>query len=115
MEKRRIVTVEIRKRAGGAVLEVRELGEFHAVWANGVSIGSDPRCSVALPDLPSVACRAIGDDHRRLAYLLPEGQDSSPSLDPPPPPAPHDPALRRVDSAEVPLGPYRLRFVTRDA
>ena len=115
MGNRRIVTVEIRKRAGDVVLEVRELGEFHAVWAKGVSIGSDPRCSVALPDLPRVACRAIGDDYGRLAYLLPEGQDTPRSIDQSTPPASHDRALRRIDSDEFPLGPYRIRFATRDA
>ena len=81
------------------------LGEFHAVWDAGVSIGSDPNCTVVLPDLSPVAVRIIGLSNHKLLCRLPEGT----SL-----PLPLVSSVlgpeERVDGREFQVGLYRIRF-----
>ena len=80
-----------------------EFGEFGSVWmANGVLIGSDPRCDVVLPELPPVAARvAAAADHELLCHLVANLPQSMP----------------RVDDGAFDLGPYSIRFsgVVREA
>jgi hypothetical protein len=83
-----------------------ELGEFHAVWKDGVSIGSDQACTVVLPGLAPVAARVVGASNHKLLYRLPEGT----SLPLPPVPRSLGPYDERVDYREFRVGPYVIRF-----
>ena len=79
-----------------------ELGEFYSVWKEGVSIGSDPGCTLALPGLPPVAARVIAGSSHRFLYRLPEGA----SL--PLPPPSYTQGGERVDEQVFELGPYLI-------
>jgi hypothetical protein len=83
-----------------------ELGEFHAVWKGGVSIGSDPDCTIVLPELAPVEVRVVGASNHKLLYRLPQGT----SLPLPPVIYPVGRYDERVDSREFRVGPYFIRF-----
>jgi hypothetical protein len=85
---------------------ITELGEFHAVWQDGVSIGSDPLCTIVLPELAPVAVRVVGASNHKLLFRLPEGA----SLPLPPATRPIGRYDQRVDNGEFQVGPYRIRF-----
>jgi hypothetical protein len=105
-ERKCFVSVSIRRADPGSFTRDAELGEFHAVWGAGVSVGSDPRCTIVLPDLPSVAVRVVAASNHKLLYRLPEGT----SLPLPPVTRPVGGYDARVDYAEFPVGPYMIRF-----
>lgn len=46
------VMVTIRGPEPITAERVIDLGEFHAVWEPGITIGSDSGCTVVLPQLP---------------------------------------------------------------
>lgn len=52
---RTLVTIWIRHEPSGTAVRL-ELGEFHKVWEHGVTIGSDPSCTIVL-FAPEVAPR----------------------------------------------------------
>src|SRR5262245_20985671 len=79
-----------------------ELGEFHAVWKNGVSIGSDPGCTLVLKGLAPVAARVVAASNHKVLYRLPEGT----TLPLPPVPFPLGKYDSRVDEGEFKLGEY---------
>jgi hypothetical protein len=108
-----LASVSVRGPSPAASETEIVLGEFHAVWKDGVSIGSDPGCVVVLPGLPRVAARVVAASNHKLLFRLPP--DASLPL-----PAPSSPVGRyaeRVDNREFAVGAYRLRFgeVYRDA
>ena len=106
MDRKCIVSVSVRGPTPDSLSTVTELGEFYAVWQNGISIGSDPGCTIVLHELAPVAARVIGASNHKLLYRLPEGT----SL----PLAPiTDPAGRydeRVDCREFKVGQFWIRF-----
>lgn len=100
-----IATLRIRARDGGDEL-VRELGEFHAVWSKGVTIGSDAQCDVSLPGLAPVAAVAVAMSNHKVLYLAGSpgfAAACSDSADLPD----YD---ERVDYSPFEIGPYRLQF-----
>jgi hypothetical protein len=106
MAEKCFVSVSIRRPDPGGVSRDVELGEFHAVWEAGVSVGSDPRCTIVLPDLPPVAVRVVAASNHKLLYRLPEGT----SLPLPPVTYPVGQYDERVDYREFQVGPYMIRF-----
>ena len=102
-----VVSVSIRGLDPGAASREVVLGEFHGDLDAGVSIGSDPSCTVVLPDLAPVAVLIIGASNHTMLYRLPEGA----SL-PLPPRGPGLPPgnCERVDDREFHVGPYTIRF-----
>ena len=105
MEQKCFVVVSIRGLDLIAASRDVVLGEFSAVWQNGVSIGSDPRCTVVLPDLASVAVRIIGASNHKILRRLPE-ETSFPL----PPVSALASSDERVDNREFQVGPYCIRF-----
>ena len=105
MEQKCFVSVSIRGLDPGASSRAVVLGESHAVWEAGVSIGSDPNCTVVLPDLAPVAVRIIGASNHKLLYRLPDGT----SLPLPPVFSVLGPE-ERVDGREFQVGLYRICF-----
>jgi hypothetical protein len=102
MERKHFVTVNIREAESTASPHCIELGEFHATWKDGVSIGSDRGCTVALPGLAPVAVRVVAASDHKLLYRLPEGT----SLPLPPVTYPLSRYDERVDEGEFRVGPY---------
>lgn len=82
------------------------LGEFHQVWRPGINIGSDPRCTIVLPDLPPVAARVRAASNHKLLYLLPQGTN----LPLPPDTFPVRGYDARVDGNWFPVGEYWIHF-----
>jgi hypothetical protein len=98
------VSVSIRGSSPDSPSRESELGEFSAFWKNGVTIGSDPRCTIVLHELaPVAACLTAGSNHKFLHYL-PEGA----SL----PLEEHElyQSDVRVDYNEFQIGPYWICF-----
>jgi hypothetical protein len=106
MVQKSFVSVSINRPEPGAFSRETELGEFHAVWKEGVSIGSDPGCTIVLPDLPPVAARVVAASNHKLLYRLPEGT-SLPLLPVRRPVVGYD---ERVDYREFQVGSYRISF-----
>jgi hypothetical protein len=106
MGRKSFVLVWIRSCDPGSLSQHAELGEFHAVWKAGVSIGSDPRCTIVLPNLPPVAARVIAASNHKLLYRLSEDV----SLPLPPVTYPVAAYDARVDYGEFQVGPYMIRF-----
>lgn len=106
MEQKCFVTVSIRAiLIPGVSSRDVVLGEFHAVWYAGVLIGSDPSCTIALPDLAPVAARIIAVSNHKLLYRLPKET----SLPLPPVTSALGP-YERVDGGEFEVGLYRICF-----
>ena len=105
MDRKCFVSVSVRGTSSESVPRTSELGEFHAVWKNGVSIGSDPRCTVVLPELAPVSARVIAASNHKLLYRLPQ----STSLPLPPVTFPVDRYDERIDYREFQL--VRTGFV----
>ena len=106
MVRKSFVSVSIRRPDPGSFTRDAELGEFKEVWKAGVSIGSDPRCTIVLPDLPPVAARVVAAPNHKLLYRLPEGTSlplpaETPSI------GRYD---ERVDHREFQVGPYTIRL-----
>lgn len=103
------VTVAVSRVHGGAAT-TRELGQFHAVWRKGVSIGSDGQCDISLPGLAPVAAMVLAVSNHKLLYLA-----GSPGFalacDYDDGPLPRYDA--RVDYGSFEVGPYRLQFGER--
>jgi hypothetical protein len=106
MERKCFVKVSIRTAEPGGFLRDLELGEFLAVWTKTVSIGSDPGCTVVLPDLPPVAVRVVAASNHKLLYRLPEGT----RLPLPPVTSPLPEYDNRVDYRAFTVGPYLIQF-----
>jgi hypothetical protein len=106
LAKKCIASVSIRGPSPDSPSTVTELGEFYAVWQDGISIGSHPRCTIVLHELPPVAARVIGASNHKLLYRLPEGA----SLPLPPVTRPVGHYDQRVDYGEFQVGPYWIRF-----
>ena len=106
MDRKCFVSVSVRGTSSKSVSETSELGEFHAVWKNGVSIGSDPRCTVVLPELAPVSARVIAASNHKLLYRLP----GSTSLPLPPVTFPVGRYDERIDYREFSAGPYWICF-----
>ena len=87
------VLVRIRRPEAGAEVRTIDLGAFHAAWGSGVTLGSDPGCTVILPDLPPIAARLTAASNHRYLQVFPQG------------------VSRRVDRQEFGLGPYRIRII----
>jgi hypothetical protein len=85
---------------------VTELGEYREVLLEGVSIGSDPRCTIVLPELAPVVVRVIGASNHKVLYRFPEGA----TFPLPPVTRPIPRYDQRVDNAEFEVGPYRFQF-----
>lgn len=106
MERMCFATVSVREAEATTSPPTVELGEFHSVWRDGVSIGSDAGCTVVLIGLAPVAARVVAASNHKLLYRLPEGT----SLPLPPitfPVAHYD---ERVDYREFRVGQYLIRF-----
>lgn len=108
MEQKCFVSVSICGLDPGTSSRDVVLGEFHAVWEAGVSIGSDPNCTVVLPDLAPVAVLIIAASNHKLLYRLPE--ETSLPLPPRGPGLPPGDYDQRVDDREFHVGPYKIRF-----
>ena len=91
-------TILIRTSSNSVSRDV-ELGEFQTVWKDGVSIGSDPGCTISLPDLPPVAARVVAMSNHKLLYRLPVGTSF-----PLPPVSSLGPYDQRVDHREFEVG-----------
>lgn len=107
MEQKCFVSVSIRSLDPGAASRDVVLGEFHAVWQDGVSIGSDPSCTVVLPDLAPVEARVVAASNHKFLCPLPTGTAL------PLPPlelSALDPSAKRVDYGVFQVGLYRIRF-----
>ena len=100
-----VVSVSILGLEPSAASREVVLGEFHGDLDAGVSIGSDPNCTVVLPDLAPVAVLIIGASNHKMVFRLPEGA----SL-PLPPRGLGLPGGDRVDDREIHVGPYKIRF-----
>jgi hypothetical protein len=87
-------------------LAIIELGEYREVLKEGVSIGSDPRCAIVLPELAPVVVRVIGASSHKLLYRLPDGA----TFPLPPVARPVGRYDQRVDNGEFEVGPYRIQF-----
>ena len=106
MGRKCILSVSIRGPSADSPLAVTELGEYCEILKEGVSIGSDPRCTIVLPELAPVAVRVIGASNHQLLYRLPDVVTF-------PLPAVARPLGRydqRVDNGEFAVGPYRIQF-----
>jgi hypothetical protein len=106
MARKCFATVSIRGVEPVASSQDVKLGEFHAVWKEGVSIGSDAGCTVALPGLAPMAARGVAASNHKLLYHLPEGT----SLPLPPVTYPVRRFDERVDYREFQVGQYLIRF-----
>jgi hypothetical protein len=101
-----IILASIRDPSSDSPPTITELGEFHAVLWDGITIGSDPNCTIVLNELAPVTARVIGASNHRLLYRLPEGASLPlPAVERPP--GRYD---RRVDNAEFQVGPYWIRL-----
>ena len=107
MERRCFVSVSIRGVEAATASRDVELGEFHAVWRDGISIGSDPSCTLVLSELRPVEALLVGASNHRLLYRLPEGT----SLPVSKPLGRYD---VRVDYREFQVGPYLIRVSETD-
>ena len=76
MAKKCFVSISVRGPYPEAPPRDTELGEFQAVWKGGVSIGSDPDCTVVLPELAPVEVRVVAQSNHRVLYRLPPGLHS---------------------------------------
>lgn len=79
------------------------LGDFHEVWTSGVTVGSDPDCTIELPGLPQVAVLVFGlGNHKLMVNLPPEARlpvaRESSNYD------------RRVDYGPFEVGRYVVQF-----
>lgn len=106
MNNKCFVSISIRGPAADSPTLDTELGEFGVVWPNGVTIGSDPRCTVVLQELAPVAVRVLAASNHKLLFRLPEGT----SLPLPAPTRPIGHYDQRVDYREFQVGPYWIRF-----
>lgn len=86
--------------------QTSELGEFQCVWSEGVSIGSDPGCTVVLPGLPAVAARVVAGSNHKFLHRLPTGT----SLPLPPVGSMAGEYDDRVDYRAFQIGPYSICF-----
>jgi hypothetical protein len=113
MQGKCFVSVAVRGPSADSPTTETELGEFRSVWEEGVTIGSDPRCTVVLPELAPVAVRVVAASNHKLLFRLPEGT----TMPLPPVTRPVGGFGSRVDYREFPLEPYWIRFgeVYRDA
>ena len=109
--RRCFVVVSVRNSTQDDESWRRELGEFHEVWRRGISIGSDPACTVVLPssEVAPVAVRVLAASNHKVLYRLPPGT----ALPLPPVSHPIDPYDERVDSREFQVGPYTIRFAEK--
>lgn len=99
------VAVAIRGPKADDPERMIELGEFHATWKPGVLIGSDPGCTIVLPELPPVAVRVRAASNHKVIYRLPEGTTVDEArVDPD---RPYD---QRVDHSRFDVGPYKIVF-----
>jgi hypothetical protein len=80
-----------------------ELGEFQEVWKAGVAIGSDPACTVVLPDLPRVAVFVWAMSNHKVMLNLPPDA-------PLPFVRPSNRYDARVDHRPFSVGNYTIRF-----
>ena len=106
MGRKCFVTMSVRGPYPDAPPRDTELGEFLAVWTGGISIGSDPGCTVVLPELAPVEARVVAGSNHRFLYRLPQGT----SLPLPPVSYPLGRYDQRVDNGEFQVGPYWIRF-----
>ena len=100
------LSVSIRGPSADSPLAVTELGEYCEILKEGVSIGSDPRCTIVLPELAPVVVRVIGASSHKLLYRLPDGA----TFPLPPVARPVGRYNQRVDNGEFEVGPYRIQF-----
>ena len=100
------VVISIRGPEPDTAVQTLDLGEFRAVWDEGISIGSHPECTVVLPELPSVAGWLFAGSNHRFLHHPPDG--TSPEALPPESRF-LDP-YRRVDNRDFNLGPYRIHL-----
>ena len=100
------LSVSIRGPSADFPSAVTELGEYREVLKEGVSIGSDPRCTIVLPELAPVLVRVIGASNHKLLYRLSDGA----TFPLPPVARPVGPYDQRVDNGEFEVGPYRIQF-----
>lgn len=105
------VTVSISPLDGGDAT-TRELGEFHATWSKGVTIGSGERCDVRLPGLAPIAAVVLAASNHKVLYrpgspgfalACKYDGESFPDYD------------ERIDYSPFEVGPYRLQFGERYA
>lgn len=113
MAQKCFVLASVRGPSPASLPHEVEVGGCHAVWQDGVSIGSHPNCTIVLPELTPVAAFVRAASNHKLLYLLPEGT----SLPLPRPAFPVGHYDHRIDSREFQLGPYWIRFqeIYRDA
>lgn len=104
MDRKCFVSVSIRGLDPGVVSREVVLGEFHDLWRDGVTIGSDSSCSVVLPGLAPVEVLIFGVSNHKLLYRLPEGDF------PFPPFGSQGNYDKRVDYREFQVGTYMIRF-----